>query len=72
MEEERNKPYIFEMFGKLFKKISHFYWEPTSTKSTKHKLFRCNFEDKMDKQKRSHTNLIDYNGFLCKTNELEI
>ena len=72
MEEERNKPYKFEMFGKLFNFFFSFLLGTNVYKTSKHKLFRCIFEDKMDKQKRSHTNLIDFNGFLCKTNELEI
>ena len=40
-----------------------------STKSIKYKQFRCNFEDKNGQTKGI---IINYNGFLCKTNEIEI
>ena len=35
---------------KTFKKIFSFFIGPTSTKTIKYQQFRCNFEDKMDKQ----------------------
>ena len=48
------------------KTFSSFSREPLSTKRIKYTQLRCNFEDKMDKQKGLLSIIIDYNGFLCK------
>ena len=48
----KKKTYKFESIGKFFeKKFSFFFIETNVYKSIQYKQFRCNVEEKMDKQK---------------------